>query len=150
MPISRAKYGALCIYPSGGGLAVFVLICNKLSSLPYTIAFVSSILFPLLSVTASALTDSLLYSFGPDLLTYYLFVFAWSDRIIKFTDLTNINLTNTPIYGTVNCLFFDSYDYLWVGTFEGIIRIKITNQDIRSIKQEDVGIPLSTRDNIFL
>ncbi|MFA9388686.1 MAG: two-component regulator propeller domain-containing protein [Prolixibacteraceae bacterium] len=63
-----------------------------------------------------------------------------SDRIIKFTDLTSIDLTYTPIYGTINCLLLDSYNYLWIGTYAGITRIKITNQDIHTINQEDVSV----------
>jgi len=63
-----------------------------------------------------------------------------NDRIVQFSKLPNIGLTNTPLNGSISCLLFDTSNYLWVGSYSGISRIKISNPDIRTIKKEDISV----------
>lgn len=70
--------------------------------------------------------------------TYGLFYYSYnSDRIVKFSDIANIDFTNTPVSGSINCLLFDSNHYLWIGTYIGIARMKITSKDLTNIQRSD-------------
>jgi signal transduction histidine kinase/ligand-binding sensor domain-containing protein len=71
-----------------------------------------------------------------------------SDRIVQFSKLPNIGLTNTPLNGSISCLLFDTSNYLWVGSYTGISRIKISNPDIRTIKKEDISVFTSNSNNL--
>ncbi|MCB0747691.1 MAG: hypothetical protein KDC90_09545 [Ignavibacteriae bacterium] len=60
------------------------------------------------------------------------------DRIVPYSAFSYLEFKNKYVVTTINCLLFDSNNYLWVGSHTGIIRIKIRNSDIQNIKSEDV------------
>ena len=61
------------------------------------------------------------------------------DQIFPFSSYSNIDFSNTPITGSINCLFIDSFNNLWVGAFNGLARIKISNPDSHEIKKDDIS-----------
>jgi len=61
-----------------------------------------------------------------------------NDHLVNFMDFYGITLENKSMYGTINCLYYDSYDYLWVGTFAGLSKINIGNPNIHEIKESDI------------
>jgi len=62
-----------------------------------------------------------------------------NDQILPFSSCSNIDFSNTPMTLRINCLFIDSLNKLWIGNFNGISRINISNPDLRAIKKEDIS-----------
>lgn len=63
-----------------------------------------------------------------------------SDQILSYSSLTDIEIDNSLIDGSINCLLFDSHQYLWLGLYAGIIRIKISDYDIDVIESADIEV----------
>lgn len=62
------------------------------------------------------------------------------DRILPYSSLTDIEIDISLINGSINCLLFDSHQYLWVGTYTGIVRLKISDYDVDVINHEDIEV----------
>lgn len=74
-----------------------------------------------------------------------------NDRIVLFASLNSFELNDTPITGIVHCLLFDAHDYLWIGSYNGISRIKVSNPDIQTISLGDISqIRSNTNESLHL
>ncbi len=77
-----------------------------------------------------------------------LFFFDRDDeKIVQFIDSTKIFLPENLLNGSINAVFYDSRNYLWVGTYNGVVRIK-TTENISQIHDDNItyfkALPLHT------
>jgi signal transduction histidine kinase/ligand-binding sensor domain-containing protein len=60
-----------------------------------------------------------------------------NDRIVQFSIYLDIDLLNDALDESINCLLFDSNNYLWLGSYNGVLKIKIDSKDVSSLLKED-------------
>lgn len=69
-----------------------------------------------------------------------LFFFDRDDeKIVQFIDSTKIFLPENLLNGSINAVFYDSRNYLWVGTYNGVVRIK-TTENISQIHDDNITL----------
>ncbi len=61
------------------------------------------------------------------------------DRIINFSNHTGIGKKNLCLNERSTCLFWDPSGFLWVGSYYGSAKIKISSNSVFSIKESDVS-----------
>jgi signal transduction histidine kinase/ligand-binding sensor domain-containing protein len=71
-----------------------------------------------------------------------------NEKIVHFLDHSGLKIPLTLINETINTLFYDSRDYLWIGSYNGIVRIKIT-ENMLSTTTNDVAIFLKSGENDY-
>lgn len=69
-----------------------------------------------------------------------------NDRILPFSSYLGIDFSNTPIAaGSIQSMFIDSHENLWVGAFNGLSRINISNPETGAIRKEDINYYTDTQ-----
>ena len=71
-----------------------------------------------------------------------------SDKVESFSKTFNYSsVANISLNETVNCLLFDSFHYLWVGTYNGVLRVKLKQHDLQTIENKDISFFSTTPDD---
>ena len=61
------------------------------------------------------------------------------EKIVHFLNFTGIDLPNLLLKEIITAVFIDSRGYLWVGTYNGLVRISLS-EDISSIQNEHITV----------